>query len=278
MQDSDNFKPDSKIAAMVAARREGGVRRSLSDILTIARRNILLDLRSPAELLASTAFNISLFLVFTASFAKVVSPDDSFSSYAQFLLPFTLIQGLIFSTVATGTLFYDDLSSGRDIRMRAMPIARLAAVGGRLIAAATRILFQIFSIVLVGYLIGFRFEGGLFSTLGFFLVPTLFTLSISLIALYVAVGAKSSETISAVLNPWILPFTFMSIGYVPKAGFPDWAIGFVSRNPVSVVSEAMRALAAGEPATKSVLTVLAWSLALFLTFGPLTLKAYKRRI
>jgi len=277
MASSFNTAPEN-IAALVEARREGGLWRSLHDMLTIAQRNILLDLRNPAEILTSTAFTISLLLVFTASFAKVVSPDGSFGDYAQFLLPFTLVQGLIFSTVTIGTLFYEDLSSGRDTRMKSMPIARLSAVGGRLISSAARILFQVGSIVLIGYLIGFRLQGGIFSTLGFFLVPTIFTLGIALGALYVAVGAKSSETISAVLNPWILPFTFMSVGYVPKEGFPDWALGFVTRNPVSIVSEAMRALAAGEPATKAVLITLAWSAALFLTFGPLTLRAYKRRI
>ncbi len=276
--DSFNPKTEENIAALVEARREGGFWRSLQDMLTIARRNILLDIRNPAEILTSTAFTISLFLVFTASFAKVVSPDGSFSSYAQFLLPFTLIQGLIFSTVTIGALFYEDLSSGRDTRMRSMPIARLSAVGGRLISSAARIFFQVAGIVVTGYFIGFRFQGGILSTLGFFLIPIIFTLGISLGALYVAVGAKSSETISAVLNPWILPFTFMSIGYIPKEGFPDWAVGFVTRNPVSTVSEAMRALASGEPATRAVLITLAWSAALFLTFGPLTLKAYKQRI
>ncbi len=266
------------IAAMVAARREGGWMRSLQDMLIIARRNLLLDLRSPAEILVSTAFPVSLLLVFTASFAQIVAPGESYSSYAQFLLPFTLVQGLIFNTVNIGSTFYEDLDSGRDVRLRAMPIARLAAIGGRLLASAGRLLFQISGIVLAGHLVGFRFYGGPIGILGFFLLPVVFVLAIALVALYIAVGAKSSETITAVMNPWILPFTFLSIGYVPKEGFPDWALGFVTHNPVSVISEAMRALAAGEPAAKPVVITLLWSLALIITFGPLTLRAYKRRI
>jgi ABC-2 type transport system permease protein len=266
------------IAAMVAARREGGWVRSLQDIATVARRNLLLDIRNPAEILVSTAFPVSLLLVFTASFAQVVAPGESYSSYAQFLLPFTLIQGLIFNTVNIGNVFYEDLESGRDVRLRAMPIARLSAVGGRLLSSAGRLLFQISGIVLAGHLVGFRFYGGVLSTLGFFLLPIIFVLSIALVALYIAVGAKSAEAITAVMNPWILPLTFMSIGYVPKEGFPDWALGFVTRNPVSIISEAMRALAAGEPAIRAVTVTLLWSLALIITFGPLTLRAYKRRI
>ncbi|MEO0770786.1 MAG: ABC-2 type transporter, partial [Cyanobacteria bacterium J06649_4] len=89
---------------------------------------------------------------------------------------------------------------------------------------------------------------------------------------------KSAETVSAVLNPWILPFTFMSVGYVPKEGFPEWAVGIVTRNPVSTLSDAMRAMATGEPALTQVLIILLWSLALYLLFGTLTVHAYQRRI
>lgn len=266
------------IAAMVAARREGGMGRSLSDMANIARRNILIDLRNPAEVLVATAFPISILLVFTASFAQVVAPGESYSSYAQFLLPFTVIQGFLFNTVNIGGIFYNDLDSGMDVRLRAMPIARLSAVGGRLLSSAARLLFQVVGIVLAGHLIGFRFQGGPVASLAFLLLPVVFTLSVSLISLYVAVGAKSSETISAVLNPWILPLTFLSVGYVPIAGFPDWAAGFVRYNPVSTVAEAMRALANGEPAAELVGIVLLWSLALAAIFGPLTLRAYKGRL
>jgi ABC-2 type transport system permease protein len=265
------------IAAMVSARREGGLWRTLRDIATVAQRNILVDLRNPAEVLVATAFPISILFVFTASFAQVVSPGESYSSYAQFLLPFTIIQGLLFNTVSVGTLFYNDLDRGMDVRLRAMPIARFSAIGGRLLSSAARLLFQVSGIVLAAHLIGFRFRGGLLESLGFLLLPVMFSLAVGTIALYVSVGAKSSETISAVLNPWILPLTFLSIGYVPREGFPDWALGFVTRNPVSVISEAMRALANGEPAAMPVGIVLLWSLALTLVFGPLTLRAYKKK-
>ncbi|MEM6452234.1 MAG: ABC transporter permease [Cyanobacteria bacterium P01_D01_bin.105] len=266
------------IANLVERRKEGGVGRSLHDVAIVARRNLLIDIRNPAEVLVSTAFSISLLCVFTASFAKVVAPSESYGTYAQFLLPFTLIQGLLFNTVNIGVTFYNDLSSGRDTRMRAMPISRFSAVGGRLLSSGVRLLFQITGIVLAGHLIGFRFQGGVLGAVGFFLLPTLFTLSFALIALYVAAGAKSAEAIAAVLNPWILPFTFLSIGYVPKTGFPQWAQGIVTYNPVSMVSQAMRALATGEPAASFVIPTLIWSALLISVFGLLTLKAYSRRI
>ncbi len=266
-----------QLAAMVAARREGGLLRTLQDMSIVGWRNILLEVRSPASLLVSTFFAISLLCVFTASFAQVVAPGESYSTYAQFLLPFTIIQGLLFNTVNISNFFYDDLSQGLDRRLRAMPVARLSTLGGRLISSGARLMFQVVGIVLAGSFLGFRFQGGAIATLGFFLLPVIFTLAVTLIGFYVAVGAKSSEGVSAVMNPWLLPLTFLSIGYVPKSGFPDWALGFVTHNPVSVASEAMRSLANGEPAMRAVSITLGWSLALFLTFGLLTLRAYRRK-
>ena len=265
------------IAHMVAARKEGGWGRSLHDMAIVAWRNILMDLKNPAEVLTATAFSVSLLCVFTASFARVVNPGGSFAEYAQFLLPFTVVQGLLFNTVNIGIAFYDDLESGMDQRLRAMPIARLSAIGGRLISASARLLFQILGAVLAGHLLSFRFSGGILGAIGFCLLPVIFTLAVALISLYVAAGAKSAETISAVMNPWILPLTFLSVGYVPKEGFPNWAQGFVVRNPVSIASEAMRRLASSEPATTAVTATLAWSLFFTLVFGWLTLRTYQKR-
>ena len=272
----------SAIAQMVTERREGGWARSLHDMAIVAWRNLLLDWRNPAEIIVATAFPISLLCVFTASFGRVVNPDGGFAEYAQFLLPFTVVQGLMFNTVNIGIAFYNDLDGGMDVRLRSMPISRFSAIGGRLISAGARLLFQIVGTVLAGHLLGFRFSGdglgAVLGAVGFCLLPVVFTLSVAFISLYVAAGAKSAEAISAVMNPWILPLTFLSVGYVPEDAFPDWSLWFVTRNPVSVASEAMRGLATGELATNAVMTTLAWSLALSILFGWLTLKTYRNRI
>ncbi|MEL6492978.1 MAG: ABC transporter permease [Cyanobacteria bacterium J06621_3] len=279
MMAENNSPYDSDaIAAMVAARREGGLRRTLHDMVIVAWRNILIDFRNPASLVVSAFFATSLFFVFTASFAKVVNPGEGYGAYAQFLLPFTAVQGLMFNTVDIGSFFYNDLQNGMDVRLRAMPIARLSAIGGRLLSSGVRLFIQLLTIAIAGHLIGFRFQGGILATTVFFLLPIIFTLSIALIGFYVAVDAKSAETVSAVLNPWILPFTFLSVGYVPVEGFPDWAQPIVTRNPVSILSGAMRSLASGKPAVLEVMIILLCSLALCLLFGTLTVRAYRRKI
>ena len=72
------------IAAMVAARKEGGLKRTLHDTAIVAWRNTLIEIRNPASILVSTVFAISLLFVFTASFARVVSPAQASAATLSF--------------------------------------------------------------------------------------------------------------------------------------------------------------------------------------------------
>lgn len=266
------------IATQVAARQEGGWRRTLHDVWIITQRNLLLDLRNPAVMVGSTAFPVSLMVIFTASFARVVVPEGSYGDYAQFLVPLSAVQGLLFSAVSVGTALFYDLRSGMDNRLRAMPIARAAALAGRILSGAGRLLVQTMLIVLVGHLLGFRFQAGIGAAIAFLLLPVIFAASFAWVAVWIAVRAQAAESVQVAITPWLLPLTFLSIGYVPLESFPDWLQGFVAINPVSSVTQALRGLSAGAPnPVPYALTVLIWSLGVSLIFGTLAVRAYQTR-
>ncbi|MEO1125544.1 MAG: ABC transporter permease [Cyanobacteria bacterium J06635_15] len=267
----------AKAAERVAARQEGGLGRTLHDIWVVTQRNLLLDARSPAVIVGATAFPVSLMVIFTASFARVVLPEGSYAEYAQFLVPLSVVQGLLFSTVSVGTALYYDLKSGMDTRLRAMPIARSAALAARILGGAGRLLAQVIIIVLIGHLLGFRFQTGGLGAIAFLLLAVIFTSSFAWIAVFIAVRAGSAESIQVSMTPWLLPMTFLSVGYVPKEGFPDWLQGFVAINPVSSAAQALRGLASGGEVVSHALATLLWSGAITAVFSSLAIRAYQRR-
>ncbi len=269
--------PHPKAADLVAARREGSLGRTFNDVLILTQRNLMLDIRNPAVIVGATAFPLFLMLIFTAGFARVVAPEGDYADYAQFLVPLSVIQGLLFSTVSMGVALYNDLDKGIDTRLRTMPIARSTVLAGRIVGGAGRLLAQVIVIVLVGHLIGFRFQTGILSILGFLILPVIFTSSFAWIAMLIAVNAKFPESVQVSMNPWLLPLTFLSIGYVPLEGFPDWLQGFVALNPVSFAAQALRGLSAGGPAAGYILITLAWSGAITALFSTLAIRAYQRR-
>lgn len=266
-----------KAAELVASRQEGGILRTLSDVAIFTQRNLLLDLRNPAVLIGSTAFPVFLLLIFTAGFAKVVLPNGSYADYAQFIVPLNVVQGLLFSTINMGTTLFNDLERGMDARLRTLPIARSTLLAGRILGGAGRLLIQVIIITIVGYLIGFRFKTGAIAIFMFFVLPVIFASAFSWIAVFIAVRSKTAEAVQVGISPWLLPLTFLSIGYVPKEGFPSWLQGFVTVNPVSSVSEALRGLSSGDLAIGHVIATLAWSVALTIVFGGLAVYFYQRR-
>lgn len=263
--------------ALVASRREGSLQRSLGDIALLTGRNLRLDLRNPGVTIGNTLFPISLLLIFTASFAKVVYPGGSYADYAQFLVPLNILQGLLFGSVNVGTAFYEDLEGGMDARLRTLPIARSAALAARILASAGRFFVQGVLITLVGLLIGFRFSGGWLFSLAFLLVPVLFTSAFAWVAVFLALRVKAPESVNVAMTPWLLPLTFLSVGYVPLAGFPPWLRGAVALNPVSAASNTMRGLATGQLDVGQVGLMLAWVGAIALLFASLATRAYSRR-
>ena len=113
--------------------------------------------------------------------------------------------------------------------------------------------------------------------LGFLILPPIFTSSFAWIAMFIAVNAKFPESVQVSMNPWLLPLTFLSIGYVPLEGFPEWLQGFVTLNPVSSAAQALRGLSAGGATTGYILATLGWSIAITAIFSTLANRAYQRR-
>jgi oleandomycin transport system permease protein len=64
--------------------------------------------------------------------------------------------------------------------------------------------------------------------------------------------------------------------FVPTETLPSWLRAWVEINPVTTVADAVRALAAGEPAAALVLQTLLWSAAMTAVFAPIAVALYRR--
>jgi oleandomycin transport system permease protein len=67
-----------------------------------------------------------------------------------------------------------------------------------------------------------------------------------------------------------------SSAFVPTTGMHEFVRLFAEIQPVSIVSDAARALAAGEPAVGLLLASIAWIAGLTVVFGWLARRAYRR--
>ena len=68
----------------------------------------------------------------------------------------------------------------------------------------------------------------------------------------------------------------VSTGFAPLAAFPQWLHPFVRYQPVSPLTETLRALTTGRPDTPDLALTLAWCLGLLVVFGTVAVRMQRR--
>jgi oleandomycin transport system permease protein len=181
-----------------------------------------------------------------------------------------------FGTALTGLAINQDVARGIVDRFRSMPIARSAVLAGRILADAVRAAITVVAILAVAVSLGFRFGSGPVAALAAVALAVAFGVALSWVAATVGLVVRNPETAQAAGFLWMFPLTFASSAYAPADTMPGWLQPFVEANPISVASDALRALLTGGPARTSVLWSLAWIAGIVLVFAPLAVDRYRR--
>jgi ABC transporter DrrB family efflux protein len=251
-----------------------GPRSLVAHSLTITRRN-LLQVRNNPQLLVFIAVQPVLFvLLFVFVFGGAIS--GSTRDYVQFVIPGIIVQTVVFGTVMTGIGVSEDLAKGIIDRFRSLPIARSAVLTGRILADGGRTTAAILVTAAVGMLLGFRLAGGPVAALGAFALAVGFGTAFAWIAATIGLTVRNPETAQSAGFLWMFPLTFASAAFAPAASMPGWLQPLVEANPITVVTDALRALTTGGPAVGPVLWSVAWIVGLTLVFAPLAVRQYRR--
>ena len=247
----------------------------VSDVITIAERNILAWVRVPAILVFTIVQPVMFVLLFRYVFGGAI-PVGVKGGYVNFLLPGVIGQTAAFASFSTAIALAREIQRGTIDRLRSMPIARSAVVLGRLAADAIRLLITILVIVGVGYAVGFRFATTWFSALEMIALAEGFGLVICLIAAFIGLTIKDEEATQAFGLIWLFPLTFVSGAFVRVSSMPGWLQAFANNQPVTIVIKTMRSLALGGPVALHAWQSVVWLVALTAVFGPLAVRAYRR--
>jgi ABC transporter DrrB family efflux protein len=241
---------------------------ALSDTLTITRRNLLVWMRVPAYLVFTVIQPVMFVLMFRYVFGGAILVSNIPGGYVQFLLPGIIGQTAAFASFATAIALAQELKKGVIDRLRSMPMARSAVLSGRLLADTARLTIVVVIVVGVGYAVGFRFVNGVGPAILMVVLAIVFGVSICLIAAFTGLAFGLI---------WLFPLTFLSSAFVPISSMPGWLQAFANNQPVTYVINTMRALALGhEPIEANLWKSLVWLVGIFVVFGPLAVRAYKR--
>jgi oleandomycin transport system permease protein len=243
---------------------------------TLAWRTLVQIRHNPWELSDFSIQPIMFVLLFTYVFGGAIA--GSTSDYLRFALPGIIVMNMLFVTMYVGTGLNTDLTKGVFDRLRSLPVARWAPLAGRITADLVKQAWSIALLLGVGAILGFRIDTSLLSLLGAVALLLVFALGFSWVSVLVGLLAKDPEKVQLFGFTALFPVTFVSNVFVPTKTMPGWLQAFVDVNPVTILSDATRALMLGGQVAKPVMGSLLWAATIVLVFAPLSVWAFKRRV
>jgi ABC transporter DrrB family efflux protein len=193
----------------------------------------------------------------------------------DFLLPGIFVQSVTFRASQTAIGLAEDLERGVVDRFRSMPMARSAVLLGRTVADLVRNVLIIGLMIVVGYLVGFRFHGGVVGALASIAVVSAFGFALSWIFAFVALTVRGAEAAQSAGFIVTFPLVFASSVFVPVSTMPDWLQAFAKASPVSLTADAARSYALTGAST-SLGAAAAWIGGVLAVFIPLCVWRYRR--
>ena len=253
--------------------QKGSLYWTVSDIMTICRRDLLILFRIPVAIVFEIIQPIMFVLLFRYVFGGEIHIPHL--NYVNYLIPGVLVQATIFGAVGTAIGLAEDLQRGLIERFRALPMARAAVLGGRTVSDLLRNIIILIIISFVGIAVGFR-PHHFVPYVQASLLTLLFAYCLSWGFAYVGLAAPNSETAQAMTFPIIFPLVFASSVFVFVGSMPSWLRPFANNQPVSQVTEAVRGLMLGTPHGNSTWVALVWCLGLIAVLAPLATMRYRK--
>lgn len=259
----------------------GSESRLVPSTLVIARRSLLKWLRTPQLVVMGTVQGAIFLLVYRYVFGGAISVPGV--AYVDFLLPGFLAIMVLFQGMGTATGVADDMQQGFIDRLRSLPIPRSSMLLARAVSETVQIMWGLAATAAVGFAVGFRFHGTASEALAALGLCIVFGFAFEW--MFIALGAIAGNTQAAQgIAFLVFPITFVSSAYVPVDTLPNWLSGFAEYQPVTMMVDAVRALALG-PRAHLVLqhsagwyagVSLLWAAGIVAVFAPIAVTKFRR--
>ncbi|MEO1061693.1 MAG: ABC transporter permease [Actinomycetota bacterium] len=228
------------MTAVLGALRRGGWWTSSR---ALAGRSVRGVLRQPQSFVPGLAFPLFFTAVNAAALdrARMLDGFPEVDSYLTFLLPATLMQGIMFSATTAGNDVALDIQNGFFDRLVSSPVPRLSLLLGRLagIALYGFGLAIVFTALLVVF--GATVEAGLLGVVVLAITSSLVAIAIGAFSMAIGFRKGSVEEVQGYF-PIFFTLVFLSSAFFPPQLTGGWFETIAGLNPVSWMVNGLRAL------------------------------------
>src|SRR5262249_32966723 len=134
-----------------------------------------------------------------------------------------------------------DVQDGYFDRLLLTPVRRLAILLGHLAADVTVAAALTVPIIIVGFILGVRFESGPLGVLVFIAIAASWSLAFSGFGYAVALKTGNPGAVNSMFLLFF-PFLFLTTSYVPRSQLNGWLKVVADWNPVTYLLQGLRSL------------------------------------
>jgi ABC-2 type transport system permease protein len=202
-------------------------------------------------------------------------------SFLEYLTPGVIAMTALFSAMWAGTVYIEDMNRGVMDRLLASPVRRGAMMTGTLAYQSITSVIQTVVVLVVAFVAGARFDGGLVGVIVTFVAAILLTVICAALSNAIALMSRQQEALIGISQFLSLPATFLSSAVMDPHLAPHWMQVLARYNPLDWAVVASRETLLGSPDWGAVwprllaLAVLAVAMAALATR---TFRAYQRSL
>jgi ABC-2 type transport system permease protein len=264
--------------ADVTPARGAGV---ITTVATVAMRGVRRYMRTPQLLVFSTISSAIFIVLFRYIFGGSIHLRSV--AYVDFLVPGFVLTSVLLTGTGVAVGVAEHIEQGWFDRLRSLPVPRVALAAGQVAGDTVIVAWYVAVSAAMGFLVGFRLHGSLAQALLAYALCVV--CGFAFMWVFVSIGLLAGNAQSAQgMSMAAYPLMFVSSAFVRVDTLPGWMQPIAEHQPITIMSNAVRSLALGNPAaaglghntTYWVLLSLVWALGLVAIFAPLAAIGYRR--
>ncbi len=247
--------------------------------VAMSKRSILALVRQPALVVPSMIFPLFFAALGTSSFGRAINLPGfpKVDSFLDFSLAGTIVQGVLFGSVQSGSALATDIENGFFYRLMAAPSSRLSILVGRLAGAAAYGAFQTLFFCLLLLPFGMSIKGGPLGVLVMVVSGGLIAIAISGFMAAAALKTGSSEAVQGIF-PLVFIMLFFSSAFFPRQTMSGAYKHIADFNPISHLIEGMRDLCIDGLSSGAIARAILVPIAIMIVSFTVALRALAQRI
>jgi ABC-2 type transport system permease protein len=231
-------EPGNRPSGTVTARAAG----FWADLWAVALRSLRALPREPELLIPSLIFPVFFFAVNIGTLQDFAQAGIPGLDYRAFQLPTAIIFAV--TGVSRAHAVVTDIQSGYFDRMLMSPVRRLPLLLGMMAADFVQIIILSIPVILLGAIVGVRFETGLPGVLLFLLISGFWGLAFTGFSYAMALKTASAGMVNTTFMLF-LPFVFLTTATLPLETLTGWMAAIARFNPMTYLLAGLRSLLYG---------------------------------